>query len=64
MSLSLAAAQRLGHPILGVVIPAAIFAISFVLTWWLYRRFARGVSRNEGSDREGGSGQPERKGTK
>ena len=32
---------RLGSPILGLVIPAAVFLVSFVLTWFLYRHFAR-----------------------
>ena len=32
---------RLGSPILGIIIPAVVFAISFVLTWVLYRHFSR-----------------------
>ncbi len=32
---------RIGSPILGVVIPAVVFLISFVLTWLLYRHFSR-----------------------
>ena len=31
---------RLGSPLLGVVIPAVVFGISFVLTWMLYRHFS------------------------
>jgi hypothetical protein len=36
-----AQATRLGSPILGIVIPAIVFAVSFVLTWMLYRHFSR-----------------------
>ncbi len=32
---------RIGHPSLGVIIPAAVFAVSFVLTWMLYKHFSR-----------------------
>jgi hypothetical protein len=32
---------RIGSPILGVVIPAVVFVISFVLTWALYKHFSR-----------------------
>jgi hypothetical protein len=32
---------RIGGSLLGVLIPAVIFAISFVLTWMLYRHFSR-----------------------
>jgi hypothetical protein len=32
---------RIGSPFLGVLIPAIVFAISFVLTWMLYRHFSR-----------------------
>jgi hypothetical protein len=35
-------ATRIGSPALGVVIPAAVFLVSFVLTWMLYKHFARG----------------------
>lgn len=41
MMLFVFAAQRIGSPILGVVIPAVIFLISFVLTWALYRHFSQ-----------------------
>lgn len=33
--------QRIGHPSLGVIIPAVVFAVSFVLTWMLYKHFSR-----------------------
>lgn len=32
---------RIGHPILGVIIPGVILIISFVVTWLLYRHFSR-----------------------
>ena len=37
----LAFAARIGHPALGWIIPGAIFVISFVLTWMIYRHFSR-----------------------
>lgn len=35
------AVQRIGHPSLGIIIPALIFAVSFILTWMLYRHYSR-----------------------
>jgi hypothetical protein len=32
---------RIGHPWLGVIIPAVVFLASFVLTWMLYRHFSK-----------------------
>jgi len=32
---------RIGHPILGYIIPALIFGISFAVAWALYRHFTR-----------------------
>jgi hypothetical protein len=32
---------RIGHPILGYIIPAAIFIISFAVAFYLYRKFTR-----------------------
>jgi hypothetical protein len=32
---------RIGHPILGYIIPAAIFGISFIVAYALYRHFTR-----------------------
>ena len=37
----LAQSTRIGSPILGVVIPAVVFFVSFILTWALYRHFSR-----------------------
>lgn len=31
---------RIGDPILGIIIPAAIFGISFWISYRLYRKFA------------------------
>lgn len=36
-----AQATRLGSPIWGVIIPAVVFAVSFVLTWLLYRHYSK-----------------------
>lgn len=35
------APARIGHPALGVVIPATIFTVSFILTWMLYKHYSR-----------------------
>ena len=37
----LQAVQRIGDPILGIIIPGAILALSFVLTYLLIRYFSR-----------------------
>ena len=34
-------AMRIGSPILGVLIPMAIFLVSFLVTWLLYRHFSK-----------------------
>ncbi len=36
-----ALATRIGNPWLGVLIPAAVFLVSFVLTWAVYRHFSQ-----------------------
>lgn len=41
MMLFAAQGTRIGSPLLGVVIPAAIFLLSFGLTWLLYRHFSQ-----------------------
>ena len=33
--------SRVGSPVLGIIIPAIIFLISFVAAWMLYRHFSR-----------------------
>ncbi len=33
--------QPIGSPILGIIIPAAVFIVASVLTWMLYRHFSR-----------------------
>ncbi len=32
---------RIGHPILGILIPGGILLLSIMLTWWLYRKFSK-----------------------
>lgn len=34
-------AARIGHPILGVIIPLFIFIVSFLVTYALYRHFSK-----------------------
>jgi hypothetical protein len=41
--LLLQTAERAAVSLWGVVIPATIFVISFVVTWYLYRHFAKQV---------------------
>jgi hypothetical protein len=35
--------ERIGHPILGYIIPALIFGISFAVAWALYRHFTKQI---------------------
>ena len=51
--LSIIVPERLGSPIWGVIIPALIFLVAFSLTYWLYRRFSRGM--DEQQDQSGAS---------
>ncbi len=53
MSLLSVALERLGSPIWGVILPALIFLVAFFLTYWLYRRFSRGM--DEQQDQAGAS---------
>ena len=32
---------RIGHPILGFIIPAAVFVVSFVVAFALYKHFTK-----------------------
>ena len=41
MNLLADAPARIGNPILGWIIPALVFVLSFVLTWMLYRHFSQ-----------------------
>lgn len=41
---------RIGSPILGYIIPAAIFGISFLVAWILYRRFTRQLQNSDERD--------------
>jgi len=34
-------AERIGSPVLGIVIPAVILLVSCVVTWALYKHFAK-----------------------
>lgn len=43
MVILLQQSMRVGSPILGVIIPLAIFIVSFVVTWLLYRHFSRQI---------------------
>ncbi len=38
---------RIGHPILGVIIPALIFTISFVVAFILYRHFTKKMEESK-----------------
>ncbi len=53
MSINLLAQQlpRIGHPILGYVIPAAIFIVSFLVAFLLYRKFTREMEESDQSRR-------------
>jgi hypothetical protein len=33
--------ERIGSPLLGIVIPLAIFVVSFIVTWLLYKHFSK-----------------------
>jgi hypothetical protein len=39
--------ERIGHPILGYIIPAVIFAVSFLVAFALYRHFTRQMDGEE-----------------
>ena len=41
MIASISEVQRIGHPILGYIIPAIIFAFSFFIAFYLYRHFTK-----------------------
>ncbi len=41
MAVLIAQATRIGAPFLGVIIPLLVLAISFVVTWLLYRHFSK-----------------------
>jgi hypothetical protein len=38
---------RIGHPILGYIIPAVIFAVSFIVAYALYKHFTRQMDGEE-----------------
>jgi hypothetical protein len=39
--------ERIGHPILGFIIPAVIFAISFFVAYALYKHFTRQIDSDD-----------------
>ena len=39
--------ERIGHPILGYIIPAVIFTISFLVAFGLYRHFSKQIEESE-----------------
>lgn len=41
MAVLLAQATRIGGPFLGVIIPFLVLAVSFAVTWLLYRHFSK-----------------------
>lgn len=43
-SVLLQSATAIGHPILGYIIPAVIFLVSFWVAWACYKHFAKGSS--------------------
>lgn len=46
-SIILQAANRIGSPWLGVVIPAAVFAFSFFIAFALFRHFTRRAGESD-----------------
>jgi len=38
---------RIGHPILGYIIPAVIFAVSFIVAYALYKHFTQQMDGEE-----------------
>ena len=43
----IAQVQRIGSPILGYVIPAVIFAVSFFIAFYLYKHFTKKIEKGE-----------------
>lgn len=39
--------QRIGHPILGYIIPGVIFAVSFYIAFYLYKHFTKKIEKGE-----------------
>lgn len=40
-TMTLMLAGPIGHPSLGIILPAVIFLISFAATWMLFRHFSK-----------------------
>jgi hypothetical protein len=41
MTTLLVLSERIGHPVLGIVIPAIVLIISFWIAWALFRKFTK-----------------------
>jgi hypothetical protein len=39
--------QRIGHPILGYIIPTIIFLISFIVAYRLYKHFTKQIENEK-----------------
>ena len=39
--------ERTGHPAFGILIPAVIFLISFLVAYLLYRHFSKAAERDK-----------------
>jgi hypothetical protein len=39
--------ERIGHPVLGYIIPAVIFIVSFLVAYLLYRHFTRQIEETD-----------------
>lgn len=37
--------QRIGSTLFGIIVPAAIFLISFLAAWLIYRHFSAGIKK-------------------
>ena len=48
--LILAQTTRIGPPILGIIIPALIFGLSFFVAFYLYKRFTRKIDESQTGD--------------
>lgn len=50
MIVSIAEVHRIGHPILGYIIPAIIFAVSFFIAFYLFRHFTKQMNEEKQKD--------------
>ena len=47
---------RIGSPVLGYIIPAVIFGVSFFVAWVLYKRFTRQLQEAQETDKSSDQG--------